>query len=133
MNLHPDLENDLLDYLAHQLDAGTLTIHEGKKPASPLVDLPTFLDPLAVLSFRSPAFSPAMNGKARATELSSIVLRSGTATWGRLANAGQTVADYVIKASTDPDADEADLLMERTDFHRGGPVVISSVTLKLKN
>lgn len=131
MRLTAPTVNDLLDALGVHLNGGTLTVFNGSPPDAP--DQPSGDVPLAVVTFPSPAFHPASDGRAVSLPIDrTVVLETGDARWGQLTRSdGSILGDVVIRAMDDPDADEADLLANRTDFHRGGPVTLGPLTLKL--
>jgi hypothetical protein len=132
MRLTEDTVNGLVDGLASKLAGGRIGFYAGSPPNSPTVSVPIFQE-LVVLRLASPAFRPAVGG--RATGLipePSDIRDTGEVAWARLSTAtGEPVADLVVASPTSAEAKEADIIVDRTDFHRGGKCTVSSMALRL--
>jgi hypothetical protein len=133
MRIHEKTLNGLVDDLTLRLAGGTLALYPGGPPASPQDDLPVFKDALVVVTLRTPAFHPAVGGRAMGLPLETAGIRAtGEASWGRLStSSGEAIADLVVSAADSPDVREADIVVDRTDFHRGGICAVSSMLLRL--
>lgn len=133
MRLAPAVLNRLVETLATECAGGTIAIYDGDPPSSPLDPVPTFRDPLVSLRFQSPAFSPAKDGRALAKILEPQgIANTGEASWARLAgDDGDVKADLIVRSKDSPEAREADIVVDRSDFHRGGICTLSSVVLRL--
>lgn len=112
----------LVNTTASQLTAGSLVIY-GDDEGQPLVVIP----------FQTPAFNLAADAHAVALDLpATLIQASGRATRAQLVTAeGQLVATLTVKAQDDRDVADADVLVDRTDFQRGGMCAIGRVVLRL--
>lgn len=119
MRITVDFANWLVDRAAGRLNSGTLTIH----PESDLV--------LVAIPFQREAFQPAENTVAVANPLpETVVSASGEARRATLATStGEVLAEVAVRAVDDPDVQQGDVIVDRTDFHRGGRCVLERVTL----
>lgn len=122
--------NGLVNDFAARLQAGSLAIYAGDRP---LVPGATTADPLVVIPLGSPAFPLAVDGLAVQASLPPAVIdRSGEASWAQLLTMhGEVVADVRVRSLSDPTATEADLVVDDTDFRRGGLVSLARLTLSL--
>lgn len=126
MQLSESIINGLVDDLGRRLNGGQLRIFEAA-PAGP------FTDPLVSLQLRSPAFPAASGGRAVAyMPQRAEIARTAEATYGELVTAaGEVVATLSVAATNSPEARYADVLADRTDFHRGGYCESVSIVLRL--
>lgn len=132
MRITVAMANRLIGELAYQLNAGSLVILDGARPSKPDASL-AFQPVLVSIPFQTPAFADPVDGAAVAHDLPpQAIAVSGDAGFAQLHTAtGQVVADLTVRAVDAQDADQADLLLERTDFQRGGLCTISRLTLRL--
>lgn len=109
----------LVDRVAQRLNSGTITIRQ--------VDTL----PLVSFDFQADAFQPAVQAVALANTLQpSVVSATGRAAFADLATStGEVIAEVSVRSAEDPDAEEGDVIVDRTDFHRGGVCVLERVTL----
>lgn len=123
--------NAQLDILAASLDGGAVEFYEGDPPSD--VDGGEDAELLARVPLAAQAFFPAIDGRAISRDLTpTTIMATGTARWGRfVTSAGITVGDFLARAAEDPDASEADAILERTDFHRGGLLTVPLIILRL--
>ncbi len=129
MKLLDTIANQLVDDLAAHLNGGSLRISDappnGAFSDSPLVSLP----------LRTPAFSPAVHGRAMALTLEKAKIeRSGYASYGELVTAaGDVIATLTVASNASPDAQAADVLImeEDTYLRRGGLCETISIVLRL--
>lgn len=127
MNLSSYATNRLVDEAAALLDAGSLRIYESGPSAS-------LREALVSVPFQSPAFGPSdEQGQAIAHELPATpIALTGEARWGEFVTATGTVfGDLKVRAVDADDAADADVVLDRTDFHRGGLCTIARVVLRL--
>ncbi len=131
MRLTMETVNAQLDILAASLDGGSVEFYEGPMP--PDVEMFPAGELLARVPLSSPAFSPAINGRANSRDIAPAVIgATGVAQWGRFVTiAGVTVGDFLARTADAPDAKEADAILERTDFHRGGLLTVPLIILRL--
>lgn len=112
--------NRLIDTMGASLDGGALVFYDGRppRPSEALEDPAELVRVLLPV----PAFHPAEAGKATSHDLpDTLVGDTGEARWARLlTSGGLVVADLVVRAQEAPDRASADILVDRTDFHRGG-------------
>lgn len=122
MRLTTATVNRIVDDLASRLNGGALVIYNGSQ--NELVRVP--LD--------SPAFESAVDGIAVAIDLpESVILATGEGSRAQWQTAqGEGLADLVVRGVDAEDADAADVLLDRTDFQRGGMCSVSRATLSLK-
>lgn len=111
----------LLEAFARLIDGGTVDIYSGSPPL-------VFQAKLASIPLGHPALVVTDRGLAVGMgPLSSVVLATGEAGWAQLVSQREeTVAE--LTAGTAPGND---LVLERTDFHRGGQCTITDLTLRL--
>ncbi len=126
MTLSEQTINAIVDDIGLRLNGGQLRIFESA-PAG------AFSEPLVALQLRSPAFPPAVGGRAAALPPQKAeIARTGEASYGELVTAsGEVLATLVIAATNSPEARYADVLADRTDFHRGGMCEVVSIVLRL--
>lgn len=124
MVLTEETVNQIVDGLGARLNAGFLAFFAS--PAS-------VLQPLVLIPLGSPAFHAAQAGIAEAQDLPSTVIeRTGEARLAQLLTATQTaIATLTVKGQDDPDRNQADVILDRTDFHQGGMVTISRCLLRM--
>lgn len=133
MRLTEQARNTFVDDLTHRLAGGELAIYEGPLPASPTDSVPTFKEPLVRLHLPAPAFAPAVKGSAEGYPMEvAPILATGEASWARLTSAkGEVVADLVVTAIDAKNVRDADVIVDRTDFHRGGKCTVTHFALRL--
>lgn len=126
MQLSEQTVNALVDDIGFRLSGGQLRIF-----ASPPTG--TFTEPLVSLQLRTPAFPPAVDGRATALPPQKAeIQQTGEATYGELVTASGDLIATLTVASRDTDAArEADVVADRTDFHRGGFCESVSIVLRL--
>ncbi len=132
MRLTDRTVDTVLDSLTEQLNGGSLTIYAGNRPSDVNMG-PGFQQVLARIPFQSLAFAPSQDGRALANELpESLIQGTGQARWGQIeTRSGAIAADVTVRTLTDPDADRADVLLDRADLQQGGLITISRLTLSL--
>ncbi len=124
MRLTPAMRDWLIDRVAQRLNAGTITIlAAGDADDGVLVSIP----------FQSPAFEPARNAVAVSHDLPpSVNVATGEARRAQLATStGEVIADVPVRSVDDPNSDPGDVILDRTDFQRGGVCTLTRVTLAL--
>lgn len=121
MRLAEKTANRIVNELAARLNGGALVIYNGSQ------------DELVRMPLESPAFESAVDGVAVALELpESAIIATGNASRAEWQTAqGERLADLVVRAVDADDADTADMLLDRTDFQRGGLCIVSRATLSL--
>lgn len=129
MRLTVAARNWLVDRVANRLNGGTLAIYAGSLPLEPLTE--SAQAPLVELRFASQAFYPAEQGLAEAYDIQPAVVRTtGEAGWAQLVTStGEQVGDVRVRAVDALDVELGDVLVDRTDFHRGGLCEVGRVTL----
>lgn len=127
MRLKPSARDRLLEDFATRLNAGAIVIYAANPSTNPLAE------PLIEVPFQSPAFQPVDNGRVEAFELQpTLILRDGDARWAELVTAnGEAISDVSVRAIDAKDAEEGDILVDRTDFRRGVLCTLTRVTLTL--
>lgn len=117
--------NGFVDEMSRHLSGGSLVIYDGDG---------TFTEPLVRIVLPVPAFPIAEGAKTVARALPpSVIDRTGEARRAQLLTAtGEVLANLTVKATDAVDADEADVLVDRTDFHRGGICQVSQISLRLQ-
>lgn len=126
--------NGLVDDLSLRVAGGVLRIYgEDVARVPPQTPLSTFTEPLIELALRLPAFQPAIAGKAIGLPVdATTIAKTGHATWARLFTAaGEVVADFTVAAIDAENAEQADVLVDRIDFQRGGLLTTLSMVLGL--
>lgn len=123
MRLDPAAADVILEQFGARLDGGTLTILSGGQPA----------DQLAIVRFEAVAFQPPSDGRMIAHDLSpTMILASGEARLGLLSTVDdEPLALLTVRSPLDPDAANADVVLERTAFVKGGLCAITSLSLTL--
>jgi len=126
MKLSDTTVNAVVDDIGARLSGGQLRIFESK-PAG------AFSEPLVSVQLRSPAFQPASRGRSVAVPPQKAeISRTGEATYAELVTAaGEVLASLVVAAASSEEARNADVLADRTDFHRGGMCESVSIVLRL--
>jgi hypothetical protein len=126
MQLSEKTINAVVDDLGMRLNGGQLRIYESAPSGA-------FAEPLVSLQLRSPAFPPATGGRAQAlVPQKAEIKKTGEATYGELVTAGgEVLATLAVASTTSPEAKYADVLADRTDFHRGGYCESVSIVLRL--
>jgi hypothetical protein len=126
MKLSEKTVNAVVDDLGARLSGGQLLIFES-------VPTGVFAEPLVALQLRSPAFQPASRGRAVAmTPQKAEIARTGEATYAELVTAaGEVLATLAVAAANSEAARDADVIADRTDFHRGGMCESVSIVLRL--
>lgn len=132
MRLTVDIVNGQVDHLAAKLNGGTLVFYTGSRPESITDALELQLE-LVRLALPSPAFRKASDGEAISHPIAATpIVVTGDARWARLLTAaGVIVADLLARTQNEPDAGQADAIVDRTDFHRGGLCRVAPIVLKL--
>jgi hypothetical protein len=127
MRLKSPARDQLLTAFASRLNAGSIVIYPVNPATNPLTE------PLIIVRFASPAFRPAVEGRVLAHDLTQTpVIRTGEAKFAELVTAdGEAIGDARVRAVDDVEATNGDILLDRTDFQRGGMVTLASVTLSL--
>jgi hypothetical protein len=121
MRLTPDTVNELLNDLAATLAGGWVDFYSDEQVLLAQVALP------------DPAFHEAIDGRAISRDLqTTAILATGDARTGQFVTSrGVVVGTFLARRPDEPDADRADALFDRTDFHRGGTLDIPLITLTL--
>lgn len=114
--------------LLGQLNEGHLEIYAGARLEHP--DAPLELQ-IRLVSLTLPAFSNPVAGSTMGRDIGpSAIEVTGEARFAiLLAPDGERLADLTV--NTREEEPTADLLFERTDFHRGGPCTIALLALTL--
>lgn len=123
MHLAIGMADWLVDRFASRLNAGRLAIYSSLPPVNG--------QPLVVLEFQANAFQPSKGTVAEAYPLQpAIVMASGEARTALLmTGSGEVLADVRVKTVDATDAEIGDVLVTRTDFHRGGLCEVGRITL----
>ncbi len=124
MRLTVDVVNGVLDQIATSLNGGALVFStvEG-----------AFQQELVRIPLPSPAFTKAFDGQALGHALPEMPIAvTGEAATARLETAaGHVVADLTMRTEDAADAAMADVLVDRTDFHRGGICRVAPLVLTM--
>lgn len=123
MRLTTQAQDGWLTDLAQRFDGGTLRLLEAGTLGVVLVEIP----------FDSPAFEPAISGKALARALpATVVTATGDVARAQVVSAsGDAIADLVVRLLGALDEFEGDLILDRLDVQRGGICEIQSLVLRL--
>lgn len=126
MKLTEALVNEIVDDVAARLNGGTLRIFEAPPTAA-------FSAPLVSLQLGNPAFHPAKGGKTSVVSLAKAQIdQTGEASYGELVTVtGDVLATLAVASKDAADVRDADVVADRTDFHRGGFCEALSVVLRL--
>jgi hypothetical protein len=121
MEITADIADELVNTLAERLSGGRVAFYDEDGVLLARVPLP------------SPAFHDANDGRAISRDLpSTTILATGDARTGQFVTSrGVVVGTFLARRPDEPDADRADALFDRTDFHRGGTLDIPLITLTL--
>ncbi len=121
MQITPSVASALLTTFTRPLSGGSIEIYAGSPPSG-------IQDRLTSIPLARPAFAVNEQGHAVALGvLSSVILVSGTAGWAQLLSGdGEVVADLTVGTDSG-----SDLVVDRTDFQRGGTCTLDAVTLRL--
>jgi hypothetical protein len=111
----------LIDRFCSRLNSGTLVIYSDSERV------------LAQFQFQAQAFLPAVNRVALANDVPpTVASASGDAVRAQLVTSlGEAIAEVPVKDMNATDVELGDILVERTDFHRGGTCVLGRATLSL--
>lgn len=131
MRLSIDAVNRVLDAAGIMLSNGVLQFYAGNFP--PTRGAQNVGEPLVEIPLLYPAFEPAVDGRAMGHELMPMpVAVTGDAGWARLlSHQGDIVADLTVRQADAPDADTADIVVDRIDFHRGGLCRVAPLVLTM--
>jgi hypothetical protein len=130
MRLTVPERNRLVNEMAMRLTGGALVVFSGTRPTTPETAL-GFQQELARVQVAS--FALAETAVAVLDPIPETVIAvSGEASWAQWqTSSGEVLADVLVRAVSDPDANDADMLLDRTDFQRGGLLMLSRATLSL--
>lgn len=122
MRLAVEVVDRFVNEAAALVDAGAIRVYDA-----------TGVDLLVEIQLPVPGFVPAVNGRAHVAEIPpAVIALTGEAASATLVTAsGQVVAELTIRDANASDADLADLVFDRLDFHRGGRCTVSALVLTM--